>query len=92
MAPVPSPKSSRASGSTSDARSALDTFRRCIYSRWFYASLAFVCVLDVAADTLDILHPGENLAIDVISLVLSGVAAVLALAVFVDLGVRRARP
>lgn len=65
--------------------------RGCIYNRWFYALLASVCLLDVVTDVLDILNPSRNFAIDVISLVASAIAAVLTMAVFLDLHFRRAR-
>jgi hypothetical protein len=70
---------------------AVSILRRFIYSRWFYAALAFVCLLDVTAEILDILDPGENLAIDLVSLITSSVAAVLAFAVLIDLHIRRPR-
>ncbi len=65
--------------------------RGCMYNRWFYASLALVCALDVVTDVLDILHPTANFVVDVISLIASAIAAVLTLGVFLDLHLRRAR-
>ncbi|MGE5645132.1 MAG: hypothetical protein ACM336_05010 [Acidobacteriota bacterium] len=70
----------------------MDRFRRFIYSRWFYALLACVCLLDAAAETLDLLDPGSNPNLDWISLVASVVAALLALAILIDLHSRRKRP
>lgn len=91
MAFVQSANTGRTGGPPPAPRRALDTLRRCIYSRWFYALLALVCLLSVTAEILDILSPGENLAIDLTSLISSSIAAVLALAVFVDLQFRRTR-
>jgi hypothetical protein len=65
--------------------------RGCLYNRWFYALLAAVCLLDVVTDVLDILRPTANFLVDVVSLVASGIAAVLTMAVFLDLHLRRAR-
>jgi hypothetical protein len=70
-------------------RTFLDTVRRCVYSRWFYAVLGLVCLVDAVAEFLDILNPGENYALDVVSLVSSVTAAVLAFAIFIDLRFRR---
>lgn len=68
--------------------------RRSIYNRWFYAFLAFVCLLNVVAEVLDVSRPDRNLAldlIDLISLVASSVAALLTGAVFLDLFLRRTK-
>jgi hypothetical protein len=66
--------------------------RRCIYSRWFYALLLSVCLINVGAEILDILDPGKNLAIDLISLVASGLAALVSAAILIDLHLRHAKP
>ena len=66
--------------------------RGCIYNRWFYAFLSAVCLLDVATDVSDIIHPSANIAIEVISLVASAITAVLTTTVFLDLQFRRRRP
>jgi hypothetical protein len=70
----------------------LNFVRRCIYNRWFYAALAVICVLDAATDLLDIVNPGKHSIVDVLSFVASGVAAVFAGVVFLDLHLRRAKP
>ncbi len=66
--------------------------RGCIYNRWFYAFLSAVCLLEVATDIVDIVHPSAYIAIDVVSLVASGVSAILTTTVFLDLQFRRRRP
>jgi hypothetical protein len=48
-------------------------------------------LLNVAAETLDILRPGQNLALDLLSLTSSAVAAFLTGAVFLDLFLRRTK-
>jgi hypothetical protein len=65
--------------------------RGCMYNRWFYASLALVCLLDVVTDVLGIFRQTRSFAVDVVSLIASAVAAVLTLGVFLDLHLRRAR-
>jgi hypothetical protein len=62
--------------------------RRYMYNRWFYASLAGICLLNVLAETLDLVQPGDNPAVDWISMLASGVAALLTGLVFLDLHVR----
>jgi hypothetical protein len=62
-----------------------------IYSRWFYAFLASICTMDAVADTLDILRPGKNFTLDVLSLVASALAALLTATLFLDLLLRRTR-
>lgn len=69
----------------------LGLFRRCIYSRWFYALLAGVCVLNAVAELADILDPGKNVLLDVVSIIASMLAAVLALLILIDLQFRRAK-
>jgi hypothetical protein len=66
--------------------------RGCIYNRWFYALLAGVCLLDVAADGIAMVQPQESYGIEVISLVASAITAVLATTVFLDLQFRRRKP
>jgi hypothetical protein len=66
--------------------------RRCIYNRWFYALLAAVCLLDVFVDTLNIIRPGVDPVLDLISVIASGVAALLTFTVFLDLHSRREKP
>ena len=68
-----------------------DFARRCIYSRWFYGFLALVCLLDAVTDLIDLIRPGEDRVLDVISLAGSSVAAILAAIVFADLLIRRTR-
>ena len=63
--------------------------RRCIYNRWFYAFLAGICTLNVICDVVNIVKPGYMPFLSVLSLVASGVAAFLALLIFVDLQSRR---
>ncbi len=65
--------------------------RRWLYNRWFYAFLAGACVLDAVSQILDIADPGENLALDVISLVCSAIAAVMSAAMVLDLQSRRGK-
>ncbi len=62
--------------------------RRCIYSRWFYAFLAAVCLLNALAELLDLLYPGDNPTLDVVTLALSAVSGIVALVVFLDLQLR----
>jgi hypothetical protein len=71
---------------------ALNFVRRCIYNRWFYGFLGLVCVLDLLTEVLDLLQPGVNPVLDAASLVLSGLAAALALAIFFDLHLRQGKP
>jgi hypothetical protein len=59
-----------------------------MYNRWFYASLAGICLLNVLAETLDLVQPGDNPAVDWVSMLASGLAAVLTGLVFLDLHVR----
>ncbi len=66
--------------------------RRSIYNRWFYAFLAIVCLLNASAEGLDISSPGQNMAVDLVSLIASIVAALLTSAVFLDLYLRRTKP
>jgi hypothetical protein len=63
--------------------------RRCIYNRWFYAFLAGICTLDIICDIFDIAKPGAFPVLTLLSLVASGVAAFLALLIFIDLQSRR---
>jgi hypothetical protein len=65
--------------------------RACIYNRWFYASLCAVSVLDVGTDVAGIIHPGPGYFWATISLVASGVVAVLTATIFLDLQFRRGR-
>ncbi len=65
--------------------------RRHIYNRWFYLFLALVCALDAAVDAVDMVAHGSLLALDVISLASSLVAAVMTGAIFLDLLFRRER-
>ncbi len=65
--------------------------RRSIYNRWFYAFVAFACLLNAGAEVLDIASPGQNLALDLVSLIASAVAALLTGAVFLDLFLRRTK-
>lgn len=69
----------------------LNFVRRCIYNRWFYAVLAIVCLLDVITDIINIVQPGESFTLDLLSLIASGVTALLVSVVFVDLQIRRAK-
>jgi hypothetical protein len=66
--------------------------RGCIYNRWFYAFLAAVCLLDVTADTWAMIHPRRSFPIEAVSLVASGLTAVLTVTVFLDLQFRRRKP
>jgi hypothetical protein len=67
--------------------------RRSIYSRWFYGLVAFVCLLNVGAELLDISTAGgQNLAVDLVLLVASSVTALLTATVFLDLLLRRTKP
>jgi hypothetical protein len=63
--------------------------RRCIYNRWFYGFLVLVCLIDVTAEFLDIINPGDNFGLDLISITSSALAAILAGIIFIDLCVRR---
>lgn len=65
--------------------------RRSIYNRWFYAFVALVCLLNVAAEALDISRPGQSVPLDLLSLIASAVAALLTGAVFLDLFLRRTK-
>ena len=66
--------------------------RGCIYNRWFYAFLAGVCLLDVTADCVAMIHPASDSYIEEISLVASAIAAVLTTTIFLDLKFRRRKP
>ncbi len=66
--------------------------RSLIYSRWFYAFLAAVCLLDAVVDVIDIIRPGESFTLDLISVMSSIIAAVMTGLVFLDLHLRRAKP
>jgi hypothetical protein len=66
--------------------------RRSIYNRWFYAFVALVCLLNAGSELLDILSPGHNLALDLVSLIASSVTALLTATVFLDLFLRRRKP
>jgi len=66
----------------------MNWLRRCIYTRWFYGFLAFVCWLDVAADVNGITAYGAASAIEVFSTIASAVAALLTTLVFLDLQFR----
>ena len=66
--------------------------RGCIYNRWFYALLAAVCLLDVAADAIAMAQPKESYGIEVISLIASAITAALTTTVFLDLQFRRRKP
>ncbi len=59
--------------------------RACIYNRWFCAFLSAVCLLDVATHVSVLVRPRTSLWIDAISLVASGLTAVLTTTVFFDL-------
>jgi hypothetical protein len=72
-------------------RTFLRLLRGCIYNRWFYALLCAVSLLDVATDVVDILHPSANYAWDLVSLVASGLVAMLTATIFLDLQLRRGR-
>ncbi len=65
--------------------------RRSIYNRWFYAFIAFVCLLNAAAEALDISSPGQNFAVDLVSLIASSLTALLTATVFLDLFLRRTK-
>jgi hypothetical protein len=66
--------------------------RRSIYNRWFYGLVAIVCLLNAAAELLDIASPGQNFAVDLVSLVASVFTALLTATVFLDLFLRRTKP
>ena len=70
----------------------LSFFRRCIYNRWFYALFAGVCLMDAASDLLDVVNDSGHTALDIVSLVMSSVAAIFAGAIFADLHFRRGKP
>jgi hypothetical protein len=70
----------------------LSFVRRCIYNRWFYAALAVVCLLDAITDLMDLLTPGGNDTVDLLSFIASALAALFAGAVFIDLHLRRGKP
>jgi hypothetical protein len=66
--------------------------RGCIYNRWFYAFLAGVCLLDVTADCVAMIHPASDSYIEEISLIASAIAAALTATIFLDLKLRRRKP
>lgn len=67
--------------------------RRSIYNRWFYGFVAIVCLLNAGAEVLDISKSrGQNLAVDLVSLIASTITALLTATVFLDLSLRRMKP